>query len=312
MMARLQLTRTTADAASPTKARARPRGRAPPRPRRLQGLGDAAAATTARLSSTRTTGGRQQVRRKRQRPSAAGPATARLDRAASKVFFPRRSRRRDDGAQPALQEPRGGRQVRQRQHVRAAGENVPDRAAQAHGRRRRDDGAAPALQEPRVDGGKSDESGARGRRERSTRLPQEPATSVARRWRVLQLYKNHWADGSTSDESAGTPAGRREQPRPRLPPRERRAPPRRRRGSSSTRTGARPYADARLRDYKRRGEGRARAEQVPGGRNARAPRHRAGQLRAVRELPVERQRCRRKLGDGDGLGCGPGLCPPSG
>ena len=68
----------------------------------------------------------------------------------------------------------------------------------------------------------------------------------------------------------------------------------------------------RLGDYKRRGEGRARPEQVPGGRNARAPRHRAGQLRAVRELPVERQRCRRKLGDGDGLGCGPGLCPPSG
>ena len=68
----------------------------------------------------------------------------------------------------------------------------------------------------------------------------------------------------------------------------------------------------RLRDYKRRSEGRARPEQVPGGRGARAPRHRAGQLRAVRELPVERQRCRRKLGDGDGLGCGPGLCPPSG
>ena len=46
----------------------------------------------------------------------------------------------------------------------------------------------------------------------------------------------------------------------------------------------------RLRDYTWRGECRARPEQVPGGRGARAPRHRADrrQRRAIRELPVRR------------------------
>ena len=134
-----------------------------------------------------------------------------LDRAASKGSD---ERRRDDGAAPALQEPRGGRQQvrRKRQHVRAGRRERPrPRCLQGiRDERRRDDGAAPALQEPRGGRQQVRQSGSASARAGENGLDRAAskvfATSVAATTARLQLYKNHGADGSKSDESASTSA----------------------------------------------------------------------------------------------------------
>ena len=204
-------TRTTGrTAASPTaSASARPAKastalpprawrRAPPRRRR----GSSSTRTTGRTAASPTKApARPRGRRERPRPRTASDKGSILGD----------ERRRDDGAAPALQEPRGGRQQvrRKRQHVRGGRRERPrPRCLQGLGdERRRDDGAAPALQEPR--GGRQQVRRKRqhvraGRRERprprclqGIRDERRRDDGAARR----KLYKNHGADGSKSDEA---------------------------------------------------------------------------------------------------------------
>ena len=159
--------------------------------------------------------GRQQVRTKapaRPRAPARTASTARLQGLGDE-------RRRDDGAAPALQEPRGGRQQvrRKRQHVRAGRRERPrPRCLQGRGdERRRDDGAGQLYKNHGADGSKSDESASTRARAGENGLDRAASKGIRderRRRRCYkrrgdgQLYKNHGADGSKSDESGSTSA----------------------------------------------------------------------------------------------------------
>ena len=127
------------------------------------------------------------------------------------------------------------------------------------------------------DGHKSDKSGSTSARAGENGLDRAAskvfATSVAATMARLQLYKNHGADGSKSDESGSRVAGPARTASTALPPRySRRASPRRWRGSSSTRTtGRATRRRVRLRSYKGAAKKSANKYLAP----LRAPRHRA-------------------------------------